>query len=120
MRFIPLRIDPYYGKALDVSWDAAIGLRDVGAEFFLVIRKDDKIGSLLRNAVVNFIAHRRLYIYVVQVFVDRDVAAADHLAATMVPQLRYYRAGEERGRHRGVAYYESLQQLLAEAEDYGS
>ena len=112
MAIVPLNTNAYRGKVIDASWDTVLGLRDVGAEFFLLLRKDDRIGKLLHNAVANFIAHRHVLIYVVQVFVDRDVAAADHLAAVMVPQLRYYRDGVEHSRHRGVADYDTISQLM--------
>jgi hypothetical protein len=112
MRYVPLTPKVYFGNVVTGSWDTVFGLRDAGAEFLLLIRKDDRIGKLIHSAVANFLAHQRVFLYVVQVFVDRDPAAADYLAAAMVPQLRYYRDGVERGRHRGVADYNAITTLL--------
>jgi len=112
MKFVPLSAKVYYGNVVDASWDTALGLRGAGVEFVLLVRKDDRIGAVLRNSVVNFITHQRVFLYVVQVFVDRDPAAADQLAVVMVPQLRYFREGVEQRRHRGVADYDALGALL--------
>ena len=100
MRYVPLTPKVYFGNVVTGSWDTVFGLRDAGAEFLLLIRKDDRIGKLIHSAVANFLAHQRVFLYVVQVFVD------------MVPQLRYYRDGVERGRHRGVADYNAITTLL--------
>lgn len=112
MRYVPMTARVYYGKVVDASWDTVLGLRDAGAEFILLLRKDDSIGARLKSSVVRYLAHQRVFLYTVQVFVDRDPAAADHLAAAMVPQLRYYFDGIERRRHRGVADYEAFSSLL--------
>ncbi len=112
MSFVPLSTRAYRGKVIDAPWDVVLGLRDAGAEFFLLLRKDDHLGQLLRNTVARVVSGRHVLLYAVQVFVDRDLAAADHLAAVMVPQLRYYRDGVEQRRHRGVADYETISSLL--------
>jgi len=121
MVFVPLRVSACHGKAFNVSWDAALSLRDVGAEFFLIIRKADRLGTLVETTTLNFIKHQRVCLYVVQVFVDRDLYAADYLASAIVPQVRYYREGGERSRHRGVPHYEALSRLLiAQDEENGT
>ena len=62
MRYVPLSTRGYYGKVVDASWDTVFGLRDAGAEFLLLIRKDDPIGARMQSSVSNYLAHQPVYL----------------------------------------------------------
>lgn len=110
--FIGRTVRDFAGKVFPVSWDAVLALQDLDAEFFLLVSNESSLCNRLENALLSFIRHQRLHIYVAKVSLVDDPTAATHLGTAYVPQVRFYRAGSEVGRHRGVATYETLCKLV--------
>lgn len=105
-------IRDFAGKVFPVSWDAALVLRDLDIEFFLLISNESTLCDQLEKSLRRFIRHQRLPLYVAKVSLVDDPKAATHLGITYVPQVRLYRGGNEIGRHRGMATYEILRRLV--------
>jgi len=105
-------IRDFAGNVYPVSWDAALALRDLGAEFFLLVSNDSPLCDRFEKTLLGFLQHQKLLVYVARVSVAEDPTAAVHLGVTYVPQVRFYRDGEEIGRHRGLASYETFSRLI--------
>jgi len=110
--YVGRTLKDFAGQIHPVSWDAALVLRDLGVEFFLLIVSDNPLCNRLENTLLSFLQHQKLFLYAVKVSIDDHASAARQLGATYVPQVRYYQGGKEIGRHRGVASYETLSELI--------
>ena len=100
------------GKVFPVSWDAALALRDLGLEFFLLIGRNSTLDNQLEKTLVSFIQHYSLALYVVTVSIVDYPDAASQLGVAYLPQVRLYRNGKEAGRHRGLATYALLHEIV--------
>lgn len=98
----------YYGQVFDVSWDAALALRDAGAEFPLLLIDCSPVSKRLEHILVSFLRSHNLPMYVAKIDLDQQPEAAQMLGIAFLPQLRYYRHGEELGRRTGNLSYDSL------------
>lgn len=112
MVYIGRTLNELAGKVYPVSWDAALVLRDLGVEFLLLVSDGGDLCQRFERLLLRFIKRHRLLLYVVTVSITEDSEAAAHLGAVYVPQLRFYRNGNEIGRHRGLATYEVLENLI--------
>jgi thioredoxin-like negative regulator of GroEL len=99
------------GKVFPVSWDAALALRDLCTEFFLIIVDEGSISTQLERTLVSFISHYNLQLYVVKVSIVDFPEAPSRLGIAYLPQTRYYKNGIEVNRHRGMATYDALRAL---------
>lgn len=105
-------IRDFAGKLFPVSWDAALVLRDLDVEFFLLVSSESTLCTQLEKSLLSFIRHQRLQLYIAKVSLVDYPEAATHLGIAYMPQLRFYRGGVEQGRHRGMATYETLCKLV--------
>lgn len=102
----------YCGSVVSLSWDAVLCLCSAGASFFLLLLDSSPNASLLRSNVEGFLRFYAVPHYGAEVTVTDDSAAVGVLAVSILPQLRYYLAGQEVGRVHGAASYEEIQRLL--------
>lgn len=102
----------YYGQVFAVSWDAALALRDFGAAFPLLLVDSSPVSKRLEHVLLSFVQSHNLPMYVAKVELDQQAEAAQILGVAFLPQLRYYRHGEELGRRTGNLDYDGLRALF--------
>jgi hypothetical protein len=109
-------VDPIalYRTVLPVSLDTAFAVQATGVTFALLVCGSDlgssHLEALIRTALQHY--QPRVLTIKVQITCADD---ANRLAATMVPQLRLYRGGQETARQRGTMEYSRLVTFLQEA-----
>ena len=109
--YIRSELRHYMGRVVDVDWQAILALQQVDIALMVVMVGDDPVSEKATSVVANFVAYRRLDdVLVLGVTIGED--AASELGVAVVPQIRLYRNGREIRRHRGLASYTVLEQLL--------
>jgi hypothetical protein len=103
-----------YPTVVLVTLDTALAVQATGATFALLVCGSD-LGSVHMDALLRTaLQHHQPGILALKVVIVNHTDA-NRLAATMVPQLRVYRGGQETARQRGTMDYGRLIEFLHEA-----